>query len=71
MDTLWRCTVCGQVGTVGRCCGNDTREPLNDAARAEQLRLDDDYIDTILRKVYRWEPDRVERLVARLEERNA
>ena len=34
-DTKYRCTVCGQVGTVGRCCGRDTREPLNDLARAE------------------------------------
>jgi hypothetical protein len=67
MDTLWRCTICGQIGTVGRCCGNDTREPLNDAARAEQLRIDDDYIDIVLR----WEPGRIERLIARLEERNA
>ena len=34
-DSQFRCTVCGQVGTVGRCCGLDTREPLNDLARAE------------------------------------
>ena len=26
---LWRCTVCGRVGTVGRCCGEETREPVN------------------------------------------
>lgn len=25
-DDLWRCTVCGQLGTVGRCCGLETRE---------------------------------------------
>ena len=25
---LWRCTVCGRTGTVGRCCGEDTREPV-------------------------------------------
>lgn len=25
---LWRCTVCGLVGTVGRCCGEETREPF-------------------------------------------
>ncbi|MFA4944925.1 MAG: hypothetical protein WC789_09525 [Lentisphaeria bacterium] len=31
----WRCTVCGQVGSVGRCCGCDTRAPLNEAARVE------------------------------------
>lgn len=34
-DSQFRCTACGQVGTVGRCCGLDTREPLNDLARAE------------------------------------
>ena len=28
---LWRCTVCGRVGTVGRCCGEETREPVNHA----------------------------------------
>ncbi len=25
---LWRCTVCGRLGTVGRCCGEETREPV-------------------------------------------
>ena len=25
---LWRCTVCGRIGSVGRCCGTDTREPV-------------------------------------------
>ena len=25
---LWRCTTCGRIGTVGRCCGEDTREPV-------------------------------------------
>lgn len=34
-DTLFRCTVCGRIGLVGRCCGEDTREPLNDLAREE------------------------------------
>jgi uncharacterized C2H2 Zn-finger protein len=34
-DTLFRCTKCGRIGSVGRCCGLDTREPLNDLARAE------------------------------------
>jgi hypothetical protein len=36
-DSQFHCTVCGQVGTVGRCCGLDTREPLNALARAELL----------------------------------
>ena len=30
----FRCTVCGQVGSVGRCCGLETREPINESARA-------------------------------------
>ena len=34
-DTRFQCTKCGQIGSVGRCCGLDTRIPLNDAARAE------------------------------------
>jgi len=24
----WRCTKCGRIGTVGRCCGEDTREQV-------------------------------------------
>lgn len=34
-DTMFRCTVCGKIGTVGRCCGMDTREPLNYLALLE------------------------------------
>lgn len=34
-DSLFRCTVCGRIGTVGRCCGLDSREPMNDLAKAE------------------------------------
>jgi len=34
-DSQFRCTVCGRIGSVGRCCGLDTREPLNDLAKAE------------------------------------
>ena len=37
-DTQWQCTVCGRIGTVGRCCGYDTRKPLNEAARQEAER---------------------------------
>jgi predicted nucleic acid-binding Zn-ribbon protein len=33
---LWRCTVCGRVGTVGRCCGEETREPVNYAVLSEE-----------------------------------
>jgi len=29
----FQCTLCGQVGSVGMCCGTNTREPLNAAAR--------------------------------------
>lgn len=38
-DTKFQCTKCGQIGSVGRCCGLDTRTPLNDAARAESERM--------------------------------
>jgi hypothetical protein len=38
---LWRCTVCGRIGTVGRCCGEETRE------RVEALALLPDEIDMI------------------------
>ncbi len=24
---LWKCTGCGRIGSVGRCCGDHTREP--------------------------------------------
>lgn len=39
---LWRCTVCGRVGAVGRCCGEETREPYrpnkeHDAAMANEM----------------------------------
>jgi hypothetical protein len=37
-EPQWRCTVCGKIGTVGRCCGVDTREPLNVAANDEAQR---------------------------------
>ena len=33
---LWRCTVCGRIGTVGRCCGEETREPVNHAVLSEE-----------------------------------
>ena len=38
-DTWYKCTICGRVGTVGRCCGDETREPLNDFAREEQEKI--------------------------------
>jgi hypothetical protein len=25
-NDAWKCTKCGRVGAVGRCCGEDTRE---------------------------------------------
>lgn len=34
---LWRCTVCGRVGTVGRCCGEETREPVSHAVLSEGI----------------------------------
>lgn len=38
---LWRCTACGRIGTVGRCCGEETRE------RVEALDLLPNEIDMI------------------------
>lgn len=38
-DTRYKCTVCGRIGSVGRCCGDETRIPLNKAAREEQRKL--------------------------------
>ena len=40
---LWRCTVCGRIGTVGRCCGEETREPVthNDLAKPPDAALCD------------------------------
>ncbi len=38
-DTWYRCTVCGREGRVGRCCGDETREPLNDLARRDQEKI--------------------------------
>ena len=40
---LWRCTVCGRFGAVGRCCGEETRERANMEqllAEVESLRID-------------------------------
>ena len=38
-DTWYRCTICGRKGTVGRCCGDETREPLNELATKEQVKI--------------------------------
>jgi hypothetical protein len=38
-DTWYRCTVCGREGRVGRCCGDETREPLNELAKKEQKEI--------------------------------
>lgn len=35
-DSKFQCTICGRIGSVGRCCGSNTRIPLNDAARRDQ-----------------------------------
>jgi len=39
-DTWYKCTVCGREGRVGRCCGDETRIPLNALAIAEQAKLE-------------------------------
>ena len=38
-DTWYRCTICGREGAVGRCCGDETREPLNELATKEQVKI--------------------------------
>jgi hypothetical protein len=37
-DTAFQCTVCCRIGSVGRCCGEDTRTPLNESAKVELAR---------------------------------
>lgn len=34
--TEYKCMICGRVGSVGRCCSNELREPLNGEAILEQ-----------------------------------
>lgn len=34
---IFRCSLCGRIGTGERCCGRETRIPLNDAALQEIL----------------------------------
>ena len=40
----WRCTKCARVGLVARCCGEDTREPVEaptpEITRAEGVAVD-------------------------------
>lgn len=38
-DTWYKCTVCGREGRVGRCCGDETRIPLNKLAMEEFQRM--------------------------------
>ena len=48
---LWRCTVCGRVGTVGRCCGEETRERVNMEhllAENERLRAELERLEAIV-----------------------
>ena len=55
-DCLWRCTVCGRIGTVGRCCGEETRERVN----MEQLLAENERLLRELRQETerRWEGNR-------------
>lgn len=48
---LWRCTVCGRVGTVWRCCGEETREPL--APPSAPVGVDFAAVASILRRALR------------------
>ena len=36
-DTLYKCNVCESIGTVGRCCSDEDRTPLNNKAKLEQM----------------------------------
>ena len=36
-DTWYKCSVCGQEGFVGKCCGERTRTPLNKLAEDETM----------------------------------
>ena len=49
---LWRCTVCGRFGTVGRCCGEETRERVT----MEQLLAENEALLDALRQITEW-PD--------------
>jgi rubrerythrin len=56
---LWRCTVCGRVGTVGRCCGEETRERVNMEqllAENERLRDEVERLRTDGASAVRWAP---------------
>lgn len=34
-EPLWKCTVCGRTGTVGRCCGEETRTMVTEDASSQ------------------------------------
>jgi CRISPR/Cas system-associated protein Cas10 (large subunit of type III CRISPR-Cas system) len=36
IDSWYKCTICGREGHVGRCCGDETRIPLNKLARKKK-----------------------------------
>jgi hypothetical protein len=43
-DTWYRCTVCGREGLVGRCCGDEKREPLNRLAVIARQKTQIEYL---------------------------
>ena len=49
-EPWYKCTLCGQEGFVGKCCGEETRIPLNKLAKDEMMlnKLAKD--ETMLRK---------------------
>ena len=55
---LWRCTVCGRFGTVGRCCGEETRERVT----MEQLLAENEALLDALRERLRREAEAEARL---------
>ena len=44
-DTWYKCSICGRNGTVARCCGKETRIPLNEKARIEQSKINTESFD--------------------------
>ena len=46
-DTWFKCTVCGCESPVGRCCGEETRLPLNKKAKEVIAKIKTDKINKI------------------------
>ena len=40
-ERKFRCTICGRIGIVGRCCGRDTQEVVCKAFSVKDIDLSD------------------------------